>query len=126
MTAKQLREIQDEFASRTQVCEQVIGLLNLLSNKVRFRIVCVLAHGEACVQEIADVVAGGRMSNISQQLRMLRLSGVVSKKRDKKHNVYRLSDERVKRLIEYLTEEYLGSESNPDQIHGFHQDCHSR
>jgi len=107
MSPAQIQEIRDQFAARPQVCEQVIGLFNLLSNKVRFRIVCVLTHGEACVQEIADVVAEGRMSNISQQLRMLRLAGVVSKRRDKKQNVYRISDERIRQLIGYLTENYL-------------------
>ena len=109
MTPEQIQALRGEFASRKQVCEEVISLFNLLSNKVRFRIVCVLARSEACVQEIADVVAEGKMSNISQQLRMLRLAGVVSKRRDKKQNVYQLSDERVRHLIEHLTAEYLNA-----------------
>jgi hypothetical protein len=53
MTAAQLQQIKAEFESNQMVCEQVIGLFQLLSNKVRFRIVCMLLQGEACVQEIA-------------------------------------------------------------------------
>ena len=109
MTAAELKQIKDEFAGNQQVCEQVVGLFQLLSNKVRFRIVCVLMHGEACVNEIADVVAEGGMSNISQQLRMLRLAGVVAAKRDKKQIVYRLADDRIGGLIGYLRCEFLQS-----------------
>jgi DNA-binding transcriptional ArsR family regulator len=112
MTAAQLTEIRAEFHGSRLVCEQVVGLFNLLSNKVRFRIVCMLLHGEACVQEIADVIAAGNMSNISQQLRMLRLAGVVVKRRDKKQNVYRLNDERLGRLVAFLRCEYLEPSRN--------------
>ncbi len=107
VNAEQLQQIKDEFDSNQQVCEQVVGLFQLLSNKVRFRIVCLLLHGEACVQEIADVVSEGQMSNISQQLRMLRLAGVVAKRRDKKQIQYRIADERIRGLIEFLRCEYL-------------------
>ena len=112
MNAAQLKQIKDEFDGNQVVCEQVIGLFQLLSNKVRFRIICMLLHGEACVQEIADVVAEGQMSNISQQLRMLRLSGVVAKRRDKKQIQYRVIDERIGGLIEFMRCEYLQAEQS--------------
>jgi DNA-binding transcriptional ArsR family regulator len=41
---------------------------------------------------------------------MRRLAGVVSKRRDKKQNVYRIADERIRRLVEYLAEEHLGKQ----------------
>jgi DNA-binding transcriptional ArsR family regulator len=107
MTTAQIQQIKDEFDGRQQVCEHVVGLFQLLSNKVRFRIVCMLMHGEACVQQIAEVVADGQMSNISQQLRMLRLAGVVEKRRDKKQILYRVEDERITRLTEFLRREFL-------------------
>ena len=107
VNAEQLQQIKAEFEGNQMVCEQVIGLFHLLSNKVRFRIICMLLQGEACVQEIADVVAEGQMSHISQQLRMLRLSGIVAKRRDKKQIQYRIADERIGGLIEFLRCEYL-------------------
>ncbi len=109
MTANQLQRIKEEFQGNHSVCEQVVELFLLLSNKIRFRIVCTLLNGEACVQDIADVVGDGdrKMSNISQQLRMLRLSGVVSRRREKKNMVYSIADERIARLITYLRKEFL-------------------
>lgn len=109
MTATELQKIKREFNRNQQVCEKVVGLFHLLSNKVRFRIVCTLLHGEACVQEIAEVVSGGQMSNISQQLRMLRLAGVVEKRRDGKQILYRIEDDRVRELIEFLRGRFLTS-----------------
>jgi DNA-binding transcriptional ArsR family regulator len=67
----------------------------------------MLMHGEACVQDIADVVADGKMSNISQQLKMLRLGGVVTKRRDKKQLLYSIADEKIIRLIGFLRAEFL-------------------
>jgi len=107
VNTEQLQQIKAEFEGNQQVCEQVIGLFQLLSNKVRFRIVCMLLQGEACVQEIADVISEGQMSNISQQLRMLRLAGIVAKRRDKKQIVYRIDDPRIGGLINFLRCEYL-------------------
>ena len=113
MTAAELQAIKEEFEGNQLVCEQVVGLFHQLSNKSRFRIACMLLHGEACVQDIAEVVADGKMSNISQQLRMLRLSGVVSKRRDKKQILYSLADQRIARLITYLRGEFLEHLSAP-------------
>lgn len=113
MTAEELQSIKEEFRNNQPVCEQVVGLFHLLSNKVRFRIVCTLLHGEACVQEIADVLEAKQLSNVSQQLRMLRLSGLVAKRQDKKQSVYRIADERVGALIGFMREHYLESHSDP-------------
>ena len=110
MTSKELAAVKAEFAQNHLVCEQVVGLFHLFSNKVRFRIACLLMHGEACVQDIAEVVSDGKMTNISQQLRMLRLSGVVKKRRDKKQILYSLSDEKIARMIEFLRSEFLENE----------------
>lgn len=89
------------------VCEKVVGLFHLFSSKVRFRTVCMLMYGEACVQEIAEVVTDGKMTNISQQLRVLRLAGVVKKRRHKKQVLYSLADPKVAKMIEYLRCEFL-------------------
>ena len=107
MTREELQAVKDQFDSNQVVCEKVIGLFHLLSNKPRFRIACLLMHGEACVQEIAEVISEGKMSNISQQLKMLRLSGVVKRRRDKKQLLYSLADEKVARLIHFLRAEFM-------------------
>lgn len=111
MTRNELEQIKEQFSSSLTVCEQMVGLFHVLSNKPRFRIACMLTHGEACVQDIAFVIGEGTMSNISQQLKILRLNGIIQKRRDKKQILYSLSDKRVARLIEFLREEYENSQS---------------
>lgn len=113
MTAQELQSIKEEFRNNQPVCEQVVGLFHLLSNKIRFRIICTLLHGDACVQDIADVLGVAQLSNVSQQLRMLRLAGLVAKRRDGKQNVYRIADDRVGGLIEFMRAHYLQPHDDP-------------
>ena len=110
MSREQLEEIKEQFDNNRVVCEKVVGLFHLLSNKPRFRIACMLMYGEACVQDIAYVISGGKMSNISQQLKMLRLSGVVKKRREGKQILYSIADKKVEHLIGFLRAEFLESE----------------
>ncbi|NWK56698.1 helix-turn-helix transcriptional regulator [Verrucomicrobiaceae bacterium N1E253] len=112
MTQDQLDAIKRQFEDNQLVCEKVVGLFHLFSNKVRFRTVCMLMYGEACVQEIAEVVTAGKMTNISQQLRVLRLAGVVKQRRNKKQMLYSLADPKIARMIEYLRCEFL-EDCNP-------------
>ncbi len=97
-----------EFRQNSAVCDRVVTLLHLISNKARFRIICLLSQGEFCVHDIMDVVDEGKLSNISQQLGMLRLAGIVQKRRDNKRVLYRIRDERLRRLIGFLRLQYLG------------------
>ncbi len=54
-----------------------------------------------------DVVNEGKLSHISQQLMILRLAGIVQKRRSNKLMLYAIKDERVRRLIEFLCLQYL-------------------
>jgi len=105
--------IKKEFRKNSATCEAVVTLLHLISNKVRFRIVCLLSQGEFCVRDIMDVVNESRLSNISQQLTMLRLGGIVQKRRSHRLVLYTIKDKRVSRLIEFLCHQYLNKGSKP-------------
>jgi len=96
-----------EFRQNSAVCDRVVTLLHLISNKARFRIICLLSQGEFCVHDIMDVVDEGKLSNISQQLGMLRLAGIVQKRRSNKLILYAIKDEGVRGLIEFLCLQYL-------------------
>jgi DNA-binding transcriptional ArsR family regulator len=102
------RAAKEEFRKNSAVCDRVVTLLHLISNKARFRIICLLSQGEFCVHDIMDVVDEGKLSNISQQLGMLRLAGIVQKRRDNKRVLYGIKDERIRRLIGFLRLQYLG------------------
>lgn len=101
------QRIREQFEANEAVCSHVLALFNLIANKGRFRIICMLAEGEFCVQEIVETVACGKLSNISQQLKILTLAGLLQKRRDRRHCYYSLKDMRLKGLIQYLREQFL-------------------
>ena len=104
------QQIRLEFQSNELVCAKVLTLFHLLSNKARFRIVCLLAQGEFCVQEIAEVVGAGRLSNISQQLKMLTMAGVIERRREQTRILYTLKDERIRRMVDFLRVQFMQPE----------------
>ena len=95
------------FQKNEAVCMRVVHLFHLFSNKGRFRIACLLAKGEFCVNEITEVVSGGKLSNVSQHLKMLTLSGVVERRREYQRILYSLKDKRVRNMIAFLQEQFL-------------------
>ncbi len=103
---RSLAQIKQRFANNEEICRQVLEVFSLMSNKSRFRILCMLAEGDFCVNEIADTVQIGKMSNISQQLRILTLAGLLEKRRDKQRVIYHLCDPRMSALIKYLEKQY--------------------
>ena len=105
------RELKEMFERNEVVCARVLGLFHLFSNKGRFRIVCLLARGEFCVNEITEVVSEGKLSNISQQLKILTLSDVIERRRDNHHILYRLKDERVRNLVDFLQRQFVKGET---------------
>jgi DNA-binding transcriptional ArsR family regulator len=104
------REMKQAFKKNEAVCARVLGLFHLFSHKGRFRIACLLARGEFCVHEIVEVVDQGKLSNISQQLKMLTLSGVIERRRENQRILYSLKDKRVRNMIEFLQGQFLNGE----------------
>jgi DNA-binding transcriptional ArsR family regulator len=85
----------------------VVDIFALISNKSRFRILCLLTEGDFCVGDIVDTIQVSNFSNISQQLRLLNMAGIVERRRDGKRIIYHLQDDRVKDIIKYLHDHYL-------------------
>lgn len=102
------QQLHDEFARNEEVCRHVIGLFQLMANKQRFRIVCILSRGKFCVNEIAEILGTEKLSNISQQLKVLRLAGVIECERDSKKMIYSMKDDRFKEIIHFLKSSYMG------------------
>lgn len=100
--------LKERFERNEAMCQRVIGIFQLISSKTRFRIVCALSQGDFCVQEIAEIIGAERLSNVSQQLKALRLAGIIESRRDKTRVIYRLSSEEVRGMIEYLQQEFMG------------------
>ena len=108
MTNRQkIKNIKERFSGNMAVCQKVINMLSLFSNKTRFRILCTLAESDFCVNDLLAVIGLGKVSNISQQLKLLTLAGVLRKHRDKQQIIYSLKDERVRQLVGFLKSTYL-------------------
>lgn len=79
--------------------QQVAETFQLLADPTRARIVYALALEELCVCDVA-AVSGLSMSAASHQLKRLRDRGVVDYRKDGRLAYYRLSDERLRALLE--------------------------
>jgi DNA-binding transcriptional ArsR family regulator len=88
----------------SRICRSVgeaSELLKSIANPNRLSIVCMLLEGERTVAEL-ETELRIHQPTLSQQLRELRESGIVSCRREAKHVVYRVADPRAARLIETL------------------------
>lgn len=79
------------------------GLLRVLGAPVRLALLVELAAGSRCVHELVDALydAGRPVSQplVSQHLRVLRTSGLVTATRDGHEVVYALADEHVGHVV---------------------------
>jgi len=73
-------------------------LLRALGHPVRLRILDLLAHGEACVCHLTTLLRQ-RQPYVSQQLMLLRESGLVLDRREGTVIYYRLADEHIGAII---------------------------
>jgi DNA-binding transcriptional ArsR family regulator len=74
-------------------------LFRALSHPERLRILDILAHQEACVCHLTEIL-GQRQPYVSQQLAILREAGLVADRRDGTLIYYRLADDLLATLLE--------------------------
>ncbi|WP_108816118.1 ArsR/SmtB family transcription factor [Loktanella sp. Alg231-35] len=86
-------------AAATEAAE----VLKSLANPGRLRILCALVPGEMTVSEL-EAAIGASQSYVSGQLLRLRNEGLVACERDGRSMHYRLSDPRVRPLLERIYE----------------------
>ncbi len=77
---------------------EMAGLLKAMGHPVRLHILCMLRAGDMCVCHIERVL-DRRQAYISQQLMVLRDSGVVTSERRGLQVYYRLADKRIETLL---------------------------
>ncbi|XKG27467.1 metalloregulator ArsR/SmtB family transcription factor [Phycicoccus jejuensis] len=94
----------DELSVVTQV-------FKLLGDPTRARLLyALLEAGELCVCDLA-ASTGTAESTVSQALRMLRASGVVTGRREGRNVFYRLSDGHVRMLLDVTREHVVHTTS---------------
>jgi ArsR family transcriptional regulator, lead/cadmium/zinc/bismuth-responsive transcriptional repressor len=87
---------------------RLAGLLGMLADPVRSRILFALAAGgQLCVGDLA-LALDATEDQVSYALKMLRLSGLVSFRKEGRMVFYRLSDGFPHPLLEHCLRELLG------------------
>ena len=81
--------------------KDVSSILKLLSNPNRLLIVCQLVEEEKSVGELARLIGASQVT-VSQQLSLLKNTGVVTSRREAQTIFYRLDHDDIKKLIEFL------------------------
>lgn len=98
---------RERFAKSEALCGKIVDRFQLIANKSRFRILCLLRDGWFSVNEIVEVIQAGKLSNVSQQLKLLSLAGVLEKRKESRQVFYTLKDESVRKTIDFLEDLYL-------------------
>lgn len=78
-------------------------MLKALSNPARLRLLCALVPSDKSVGEL-EIALNASQSYVSGQLARLRAEGLVTFERDGRIKRYRLSDPRVRPVLERLYE----------------------
>jgi DNA-binding transcriptional ArsR family regulator len=91
-------------------CLNVERMLSIMSNPIRFHILCALAMDSFTVSELVYLTKG-KVSNISQQLRIMTLAGYLTKERKGKQIYYSITDLRIVELIQFLEKLFTETES---------------
>jgi DNA-binding transcriptional ArsR family regulator len=91
--ATQVRNLSDDQVA------WAADTFKLLADPTRIRIIWALLHGEHSVNELAEHV-GARPAAVSQHLAKLRLTRLVSTRREGTTIYYRAHNEHVRRLTE--------------------------
>ena len=79
--------------------ERTALLFRAMGDAHRLRLLELLKHGERCVTEIVAAV-NEKFSTVSQRLRLLRIDGLVTRRREGSHIFYALADRHVAELIQ--------------------------
>jgi DNA-binding transcriptional ArsR family regulator len=87
----------------TAKAQQMASFFAMLGDPNRLRILSVLARGEICVQDLADLVQMSG-SAVSHQLRVLRSMRLVRYRREKRKAFYQLLDHHVLELYRAVSE----------------------
>ncbi len=81
--------------------EKAVVLLKAVAHNDRLQIVNILMKGENCVGELEKLL-GKIQSHTSQQLSILKLTGVLKSRRDGNKTYYSLANDSTKRIVKSI------------------------
>ena len=103
------RAAQRDKFTRMQL-ERAATLFSAVSDPGRLKIIALLLDHEHCVGDLAEAL-DEELSTVSARLRLLRIHGLVKRRRDGKHLWYSVADEHVVGLMRSAIEH--AAESQP-------------
>ena len=87
-----------EKIAATPPAEEIAAIFAILSDPTRLRLLAALTSGELCVCDLA-LATGINRTTVSHQLRLLRESRIVRRRREGKVMYYSLDDHHVASLL---------------------------
>ena len=102
MITEQQQQQQQQLAENAQ---QVATILKQLANPYRLMILCCITDAEMTVSDLNEQVDLSQ-SALSQHLAKLRESKIVNTRRESQTIYYRIADEKIKRLLGVLQQEF--------------------
>lgn len=103
-----LFESDEDFEILASQARNASDLLKALSHETRLLILCLLVEGEKSVSDLENTLTMPQAA-VSQQLARLRMEGIVEARREGRSIYYRLSNERVRTIIEVLYDMFCRS-----------------
>jgi DNA-binding transcriptional ArsR family regulator len=88
--------------------EEVSAVLKQLAHPTRLKVLCCLLEGEKTVSELI-AYADASQSWVSQFLARMKLEGLVEARKDGIYVYYRISEPRLKTLMEAIYRAYCGA-----------------
>jgi DNA-binding transcriptional ArsR family regulator len=95
-----------DSSDQDRVFERAAELFALLSTRVRLRIVRELLDGEKNVSHLTGCV-GASQPNLSHHLAVLYHGGLLSRRRVGSQMLYRIADDRLGMLVQWMTTQGL-------------------
>lgn len=94
---------QTEAALRKKQIQRAANLLKHASDPTRLQVIRLLSEGERHVGGLCEELTQSQPA-VSHHLALLRLGGLIDRRRQGKHNIYRLTDagERLSDLVKVV------------------------
>ena len=99
-----------DLAEMKQAAGQAKAFLQALANQDRLLLLCALIQREYAVGELEQQL-GILQPTLSQQLTVLRNEGLVDVRKSGRYNYYRVSDERVKAVLDLMYQFFCQKEN---------------
>lgn len=99
--------IKAKLLANDDACDELMRVMDLFSSKTRFRILCILREQDFCVSDIAEIVEEGKISNISQQLKILTIANIITRYKVEKRVFYKLENKRIRDIVDYLHKQFI-------------------